>query len=510
MNILFIFTDQQRYDTLSFARISGCRTPNLDRLAGEGMWFDNAYTVCSLCSPARASILTGVYPHTHGVRTNTNEPKIWPQSELDPAVPVITEQLKDAGYRCGYSGKWHCGEERSPLDYGFEGMATTGYGKPYDTPEYKAYIEAHSLDLPHAFLQKSNKMVAPEDVPDEMLTIPGAVWAGGALPGPAEACEPAFVAGHAIGLLKDFAADRRTNGTPFFQVVAFWGPHHPYYIPEPYASMYDPAEVELWANFHDTLEGKPAAHDRHRRSFYHEHVNFSEDDWRKLIAMYWGYCSFIDAEVGRLLDALDETGLADETAVIFTTDHGDTTGCHGGLFDKGSFMYEETYHIPLLARVPGLTTAGSRCGALVSNMDIASTILDLAGLDVPAHHEGESFVPLLRDPAADWRDDLMCEFFGLRIAYYQRMLRWRHYKYVYNAADWDELYDLDADPYEMTNRIDDPAMRDVADECRQRLLRNVRESGDVVLGTAWQHLNFSYDGATSPAVPSKPKQGETK
>jgi arylsulfatase A-like enzyme len=140
-------------------------------------------------------------------------------------------------------------------------------------------------------------------------------------------------------------------------------------------------------------------------------------------------------------------------------------------------------------------------------MDIASTILDLAGVDVPEHHQGESFVPLLRDPDADWRDDLMCEFFGLRIAYYQRMLRWRHYKYVYNAADWDELYDLDADPHEMNNRIDDPALREVADECRQRLLRNIKESGDVVLGTAWQHLNFAYDGATSPCVPAKSDTG---
>ncbi len=506
-NILFIFTDQQRYDTLSFARKAGCRTPNLDRLAEQGMWFDNAYTVSSICSPARASILTGVYPHAHGVRTNTNEPKLWPNCDIDPSLPVISQQLKEAGYRCGYSGKWHCGEKCMPSHYGFEGMDTEGYGKPYNTPEYQAYLKANGLELPHSFLTASKRPVQPDAVPDDILTIPGATWLGGTLPGPAEACEPAFVASHAIDLMRDFAEDRRTNGTPFFQVAAFWGPHHPYYIPEPYASMYNPDDIELWPNFHDELKGKPAAHDRHRRSFYHEHVNFSEHDWKKLIAMYWGYCTFIDAEVGRLLDALEETGPADETAVIFTTDHGDTTGCHGGLFDKGSFMYEETYHIPLIARVPGMTTPGSRCDALVSNMDIASTILELAGVEVPEHHQGASFVPLLRDPDADWRDDLVCEFHGLRLPYYQRMLRWRHYKYVYNAADWDELYDLDADPHEMNNRIDDPALRDVADECRQRLLRNIRESRDVVLGTAWQHLNFAYDDSTSPCVPPKSDTG---
>ena len=481
--------------------MSGCKTPNLDRLASEGMHFENAYSVCSLCSPARASILTGVYPHTHGLRTNTNSPNLWPARDIVPSVSLISQKLAEAGYRCGYSGKWHCGEERLPSYYGFEGMDVAGYGKPYDTPEYDAYLENTGLNLPHPFLKKSSKMVTPEDVPPEIQTVPGVKWAGGTLPGPPEACEPAFVVSHASDLIRRFAAERETDGTPFFQVVSFWGPHHPPYIPEPYASMYSPEDVTLWPNFHDELGGKPAAHDRHRRSFYHEHVEFSEDDWKALIAKYWGYCSFIDAEIGRLLHMLEQTGLADETAIIFTTDHGDITGSHGGLFDKGAFMYQETYHIPMIARAAGVDASRNRCDALVSNMDVASTILDLAGVAVPEHHQGRSFLPLLRDPDAEWREDLMSEFFGLRVNYTQRMLRWRNYKYVYNAADWDELYDLDSDPYEMANRINDPALADIAIECRKRLLRNIQESKDVIVGTAWQHLNFAYDGATSPCVP---------
>ncbi len=500
MNIIYIITDQQRYDSLGYTGRSICRTPNLDQLAADGMRFDNAYTVCSLCSPARTSMLTGVYPHTHDVRTNTNNPRFWPIREIPDHIPLISQQLRDAGYNCGYSGKWHCGEEKGPTAYGFEGMDAMGYGNPYVMPEYDDYLAANGLQIPHPFLRDKG-MVDPRDVPPEIQTVPGARWAGGTLPGPAAACEPAFIVEHAKDLLERFAAERTENGTPFFQVVSFWGPHHPSYIPEPYASMYDPADIELWPNFVDELADKPPVHDRYRRSFYHEHIEFSEADWKALIAKYWGYCSFIDAEIGKLLETLDDSGLAAETAIVFTTDHGDMTGAHGGLLDKGEFMYEETYHIPLLARVPGVAAAGSVCNALVSNMDIASTALDLAGLPVPSAHQGRSLRPVLQDPHADWREDLMCEFHGLRINYWQRLLRWRQYKYVYNAPAFDELYDLDADPCELTNRIDDPELRDVADECRQRLLRSMRETNDIGCGTAWQHLNFSFDGSVLSHFP---------
>jgi arylsulfatase A-like enzyme len=447
-------------------------------------------------------MLTGVYPHTHGLRTNSNSSKLWPTREISTDVPLITQQLNDAGYRCGYSGKWHCGEELLPCHYGFEGMDVPGYGIPYAAAEYEEYLASRKLQIPHAFLAKGNKNMTAGDVPQSIQIMPGVAWAGGTLPGPPEACEPAFVVSHAIDLLDRYSHSRREDGRPFFQVVSFWGPHHPYYIPEPYASMYDPNDVELWPSFRDTLEGKPNAHDRHRRSFYHEHVRFSEHDWRRLIAKYWGYCSFIDAEVGRLLSKLEELGMADETAVFFTTDHGDMTGAHGGLFDKGAFMYEETYHIPLITRVPGMTQPGTISGALVSNMDLASTILDVAGLTVPDEHHGRSLVPPLRDPDVPVREELMCEFHGLRVSYHQRMLRWQQYKYVYNAPDIDELYDLGDDPLELHNRINDESLRSVADQCRQRLLECMRSSSDVIMGSAYQHLRFGFDGSTSACVPA--------
>ena len=160
------------------------------------------------------------------------------------------------------------------------------------------------------------------------------------------------------------------------------------------------------------------------------------------------------------------------------------TGSHGGFWDKGPFMYEETYHIPLIARAPWLTTPGTTCDHFVSNMDLATTALDIAGLTIPDNHDGRSLAPLFRDPGAGWRDDLMCEFHGHRFLYSQRIVRWDNYKFVFNPPDWDELYDLTTDPHETSNLIRDPGHATVAEEGRQRLLQWIEDSADPIRSAA--------------------------
>jgi len=457
-NILYIMTDQQRYDSLGSVGQTICRTPHLDRLSSEGIRFDNAYSICALCSPARTSMLTGQYPHHHRM-WNNNDMMQWAVRDLPDDVRLISQDLVDEGYNCGYSGKWHCGENKVPTTYGFQGMDVPNYGNPYSTDEYAEYIRKRGLQRP--------QRVNPEHP-----------WAGGKLSGPPEAGAPYFVAEFALDLMRRFSEERDRTGKPFMLFVSFWGPHHPCFIPEPYASMYDPARVELWENLHEELSGKPAIHSRFTPSFYPEAPKLSDDTWRQLIAWYWGFCTYVDDQIGRLLDALDAMGRKEDTAVLFSTDHGDTTGSHGGMWDKGPFMYEETYHIPLIARVPGMTKPESTCDHLVSNMDLATTVLDLAGLAIPDSHDGRSLVPLFEDPGAEWRDDLMCEFHGHRFLYSQRMVRWDRYKYVFNAPDWDELYDLERDPWEMTNLINDPAYQATVREGRRRLLQWIDDSDD--------------------------------
>ena len=467
-NILYIMTDQQRYDTLSCVGRSDCQTPNLDRLASQGVRFDNAYSICALCSPARTSMLTGRYPHKHRI-WNNNDMMQWATRDLPDEERVISQDLVEAGYNCGYVGKWHCGETKLPRDFGFAGMNVPNYGQPYETQEYYGYLAARGLERPS-------------------VVSPIIEYAPGYYDGPPEACSPHFLVEYALGLLEKFNIERERSGKPFMLFLSFWGPHAPYLVPEPYASMYDPDEVELWANFRDDLEGKPRVQDRFRRAFSN-YPNMTDDAWRDSIAKYWGFCSFIDDEIGRLLAVLQDMGREDDTAVFFSTDHGDMTGSHGGIWDKSAFMYEETYHIPMIARVPGMTVPGTECKSLVSNMDLATTVLDIAGLPIPNNHDGRSLIPLLQDVNNEWRDDLMCEFHGHRFLYSQRMVRWGNYKYIFNAPDEDELYDLASDPHELGNCIDDPNYAEIAAEGRQRLMQWIKDSDDPIEFAAGFMLN---------------------
>ncbi|MCA1809203.1 MAG: sulfatase-like hydrolase/transferase [Kiritimatiellia bacterium] len=477
-NILYIMTDQQRYDSLGLAGQSICRTPCLDRLAARGVNFSNAYSVCALCTPARASMLTGLYPHKHKLLINQDHQHPV-ADEFPDHIRLISNDLKDAGYNCGYAGKWHCGTTKVPSTYGFEGMDVPGYGSHQRNPYILEYQRRNGLAPPELL----------ECIPESARASNKLTGTTGTFSGPPQACEPWFTAEYSIDLMRRYADAYQTAGKPFMMFTSFWGPHHPCNVPEPYASMYLPKDVRLWGSFYDDLKSKPRAQQIFRDSIYPGGKDLDEATWKKMIAKYWGLCSFVDSQVGRLVEALEELGLADSTAILFSSDHGDTCGCHGGLWDKGPFMYEDTYHIPLIASVPGLGQPGTTCDKFVLNMDLATTALALAGVPPADGHDGRSLLPLMADPAADWPDDVMCEFHGHRFLYTQRMLRWRDYKYVFNAADFDELYDLAGDPSEMNNLIADDGYRSVAEECRQRLLAWIKRTDDVFDICAADFLN---------------------
>jgi arylsulfatase A-like enzyme len=474
-NIVLFITDQQRADTVGCCGENRCRTPNLDELAVEGVRFDNAYTVCGVCSPARCSILTGRYPHNHRM-WNNNDMMQWAVRDLSDSERLVSEDLVAGGYNCGYSGKWHCGERKLPRSFGFEGMDIPNYGHPYHREELGGHLFGEYLGRRQLKWPTPSGVITP--------------WGGGSLFGPPEACEPCFVSDHAIEMIKRLHGPSHDGGKPFFQVVSFWGPHHPCFVPEPYASMYDPNQVQLSPSLRENLDSKPRAQKRHLLSnLYPDCHRLSDDVWRQLLAIYWGYCSFIDHEIGRVVEALKQMGVFETTAIIFCSDHGDMQGGHG-LYDKGPFMYEEVYHIPLIIRIPGQEPKRAACNRLVSNMDIASTILDLANIAIPGSHDGRSLLPLVCQPDGVWTDDLMGEYHGGRFLCTQRMLRWDRYKYVFNANDIDELYDLESDPSEMINLANDPGYGRVAAEGRHRLLNRLERSSDPILVPAREMLEF--------------------
>lgn len=461
-NILFLFTDQQRADTLGCYGNPICRTPHIDALAAEGVRFTQAYTPTSICTPARASILTGVMPHRHRLLANF-ERNVGYLTELpDDAIP-FSRYLRAAGYNVGTIGKWHIGIERGPEHYGFDGPHFPGWGPPIQHPAYQAYLESRGLPAFHA-----RDLIRGRFPNGQRANV-----IAGLYDGPAEGLFDAFITEQAIEQLRRYAAQDR----PFFLACQWFGPHLPYFLPPAYFHLYDPAQVPLPATMAETFANKPRVQQHYAAHWAFD--SFSPDQWRQIIAANWGYVTLLDEQVGRVLNTLDELGLTEETVVIFGSDHGAFVGSHR-MQDKGPAMYDDTYRVPLVVRLQG-GRQGVTDERFVNLVDLTATFVELAGQPVPAHFDGRSLLPLLATGGGevpDWRDHVVAEFHGHHFPYPQRMIRTRTHKLVVNPPDVDELYDLVRDPLEMVNQIDNPDYEEVRQQLYRTLYDDLRASGD--------------------------------
>ncbi|MBN1917924.1 MAG: sulfatase-like hydrolase/transferase [Verrucomicrobia bacterium] len=461
-NILFFFTDEHRLSALGCCGETPCETPNIDRLADEGVRFETAYTCCPVCTPARASIMTGLYPHAHGMTANLRELGAG-TSELPDSPHLLSRRLEAAGYRRGYTGKWHLGEgdtlygapidKALPSTRGFEGIDFPGHGGGgFHFPEYKTYLEQHGWT--HAL---------------KPMKTPGNVCMPcGLLAGPVESTVPYFLAEHTIALIDRF----KETGEPFFIWHSNWGPHEPYYVPEAHYERYRAKDIPPWPNY-----GWPARDidGPHQVKLHTRAAELTWNDWADAIRYYYAFATLIDEQIGRVLDHLEKSGLADNTVVVFSSDHGETLGSHGGLIDKGWQHFEEIQRIGLIVKDPrGFGPNGLAPGSVppqwASILDLHPTFLDLAraGYDAERLH-GRSLLPVLRGEKTDWRDDMLVEFHGLGAA--ATLITYRHgdLKYGWNVVTRDELYDLAADPHEMRNVIADPAYAAAVRDMRERL-----------------------------------------
>ncbi len=459
-NVLFFLTDQHRTDTLGAYGNRVVRTPVLDAVAAAGTTFDRFYTPTAICTPARASLLTGAAPFRHQLLANY-ERNVGYREELADDQYTFGRDLRAAGYNVGLVGKWHVGTRRTAADYGFEGPHLPGWHNPVDHPEYRAYLEERGLP-PYAITDEI-RGTFPNGTPGNLLAA--------RLRQPVEATFEHFLADRAIETLRRYAAE---PGRPFFLATHFFGPHLPYIVPSEYFDMYDPDDVELPASVAETFEDKPPV-----QRNYSAHWTFDtipEDVSRKLVAAYWGYTTLIDEQIGRILDAARELGLYDDAAVFFSADHGEFTGAHR-LHDKGPAMYEDIYRVPGIVRLPG-GVPGQRSDRFATLLDFTATILDVTGLDPANAVDGRSLRPIVHGDATGWREDLVCEFHGHHFPYPQRMLVTERHKLVVNPESVNELYDLVEDPHELRNRYSDPAYEAVRDALLARLYRQLRDRGD--------------------------------
>ena len=446
-NILLIHADQHRFDCVG---ANGCAlpvTPNIDRLAAEGMNFTRAFTPAPICVPERNSLMHGCWPCRHLCLANqgTEAPRP-PAGEL----PTWSRQMHDAGYALDFLGQWHDRSDRNPLDssYGFDTF--------FPDSRYGAWRAEQGLPPRpnrNSWFGEADDAIRPEQ------------------------SRLAWVADAVIDRLRARAAN---PGQPFLIRWDPVEPHLPNIVPEPYASRFDPASIKPWGSFGDPLEGKPAIQRQQLLSWKLDGRTWEE--WAPTVARYLGEISLLDAQVGRVLDELDRLGLADDTLVIYTCDHGDMCGSHG-MIDKHYVMYDDVTHVPFVARWPGHIAPGSVCSDFISHsLDMAATFVDLAGAARPDTFQGMSLAPAFAGGSLPGRDAMMSQYFGNQFGLFsQRMIRDARWKYVWNPVSIDELYDLEADPWERVNRASDPVCAGELARLRKRLAAWLSEVGDPLL-----------------------------
>lgn len=423
------------------------------------MHFERAYTPISICSSARGSLLSGQYPHNHGMLNNCHE-KDAIQRNFSGDIPTFGNLLKENGYRNTYVGKWHVGQDQQPSDFGFEYFGGDD-GSLSDDSSFQRYQKSLGID--------------PDDVEmkDPLHTDNGDLIAAKTSVRK-EATRTYYLTNKTIELLKE----NTNRSDPFFHRADFIGPHPPYIIPEPYASMYDPNQIQQWDSYSEEYVNKPTAYEKY--PLYRGVDKLTWEEWSEAVAKYFGFVTFIDHQIGRILEALDEKKTRN-TAVIHTADHGDFTGGHHQ-FNKGPLMYEDTYHIPLIARWPGIIESGTVCKEFVQLLDLMPTFLEMGNISIPQTVDGRSLVPLFKQRSPkEWPEAVFAEYHGDEFGLYsQRMVRTKKYKFIFNSPDKNELYDLRQDPHELHNVIDDDEYKRVRENMMDRMVRWMKRTDDTI------------------------------
>lgn len=463
-NILHLQVDQMQWDAINHRSV--CHTPNINRLVEEGILFERSYTMASICCPSRAALNTGAFQWHNGVFTQVHSaPGV--QRDMFPDVVTYSMRLKDAGYTQGFVGKWDVSYKRTPLDFGYDEIAAP---IAYSKRTLKG-IDTNPDNVPHPAAAKVLNNTAAGVTVDHTFQWPGSqpfmMW--GHYDVPEEETSAYFIAENGIRMMKRFAAKQR----PWHVEVQWHEPHDPYVPLKKYLDRCDPHSIPVPQNFYDTFEGKPELHRRESETW----GKVNEDIYRQGRAHYYAYCEEVDAQIGRVLKALDETGQRENTLVVFTTDHGDMCGGHR-MWSKDWMPYEETYKVPLVMRWPGRIKPKQVSSHLVHVHDIAYTYIDAAGAAPLAHEEGRSLLPLAEDPnRGDWPDHILNSWYGGEFVRGLDMVITKRYKYIFNSFAWDELYDLQEDPGEIVNRVDDSGHAAIVDDMRARMYELLAQMG---------------------------------
>lgn len=411
------------------------RTPNMDRLAERGITFTNAHTTAPLCNPSRTAFMTGLRPSTSGVYDNAPD---WRTLDVFDGVRTLPGHFMDNGYATFGAGKlFHAHTYSAP---GFFGLN--------DTTAWNDFYPALDRQLP-------DEVGPPARPANENPGFFGFDWSR------VWVDDRAMGDGQVVGWVEGRIAEPAVG--PRFLAAGIYRPHLPWYVPQPYLDMHPLAEIELPTTIENDLDDVPeiARTAPSQGNAMHDWV-LEAGVWPDAVQAYLASTSFADAMVGRLLDALDASGRADDTIVVLLSDHGFHLG-EKHRWRKNSLWTEST-RVPLIIAAPGVTTPGSRSDRPVSLLDVYPTLAELAGLPVPDHLEGASLLPLIENPRAEW-DHVAITTDGFR----NHTVRGQRYRYTRHPDGSEELYDLEADPDEWRNLAGDPALADVQARLAARL-----------------------------------------
>ncbi len=436
-NILFIMSDQHRFDSLGCNGHPLVKTPNLDRLAQRGTNFTHAFTPLPMCVPVRSSLITGQWPSHHGAVHNFDGECF---KGIEPSGPSVPRAITAGGYQSYHCGRWHVRPESTPLDFGFQEY----------TPDWR-----------YAKWRKHQG-------------IPPCPNTGGGFGNvdPHITGEQSSLAWQAQQVM-DFLSKNEQQPDPFFVRWHMVEPHLPCRPPAEYAHLYAAKDMQPWPGFADSFKNKPYM--QKQMVIGRETIDLNWEDWAPCVARYFAEITLMDAQIGRVLDRLEEMGVADNTLIIYTADHGDMCGSHK-MIDKHCIMYDDVMRVPLIMAWPDHIAAGQvKDDFVVNAIDVPATWCAAAGIETPDYCDGLD----LLSAATSERTDVFGTYHGNQFGNYsQRMLRDRRWKYVWNVSDLDELYDLEADPAELENRISDIACKDELQRLRLRMVDWMVETDD--------------------------------
>jgi uncharacterized sulfatase len=443
--VVFLMTDTTRWDMLNCYRETGLKTPNLDRLAGQGVRFDRAYTCQPVCGPARSALFTGAWPHSNGSWGNS--------MPLGQTLRTVGQRLQDGGVHTAYVGKWHL----DGADYFGTSRCPAGWDPRYWYDGRRYLEELSEKDRVRSRSTSTNR--------DPALTED-------------------FLFGHRCSNRAiDFLS--RHGGETFFLTVSYDEPHGPFLCPRPYSEMYRGFAFPGSGNLQDPLMAKP----EHQRVWAGPRLNRDAQIGGIRQPDYFGCHTYSDYEIGRVLDAVDK--YAPKALVIYTSDHGDFLGAHR-LSGKGPAMYDEIARIPFLVRWPGRVAEGAVCPHPISHIDVTPTILDALGLPAAKPLEGKSMLGTFLNPGVrpnpavflEWgRYEVDHDGFGgfqpIRAACDGR------YKLTINLLTSDELYDLRNDPQEMVNLIESSEHAAARDALHDSIIEWMHRTRDPFRGYYW-------------------------